>query len=332
MGEAILGDAESAAFLENMGQSAQVELLLDQGMRANTRAAQRPYMNALAQIVDGMGLYERDVEVFDTRIQEVGRSMLALRNNLSPEQLPELTQLFHAAGRASDRSGMSPSAALEELQGVEERVLTLSQEAGDRLRDAYIIPMEKMQVEYEAARGQLISSSGGNMDAEATPQEVMQILNLVGTQTTQELAGLGVTTPFGQFGPDDVPNLTYAELLNTINSRENSVTELTKQVLEERGFTELETTPLRIRPTRRTDLLRSQNAVNDALENTDFSGSGDALQRFVSQFPEGSQIDAGQNLIRLPNGTAEPITGQALAILQRQRTRGRIRRERMNTR
>ncbi len=338
MGEMILGDAESAAMLENMGQSAQVEVLLDQGMRANTRAAQRPYLNALAQIVDGMGLFERDVQVFDERVQEVGRSLLALRTNVAPDQLPQLTQLFHATGRAADRASMAPGAALDELMGIEEQVLTLSQEAGDRMRTAFVEPLERMQVEYEAARGQLLSASGGNMDALATAQEVVQILNLVGTQTSQELAGLGISTPFGTFGPDDVPDLTYAELLNTINSRENAVTDLTAKVLEERGFTELQSTPQRIRPTRRTNALQTQAAIDAAVKEatgvTTQRGPGSPglsiLENIMGRYP-GAELNADQGTLTLQDGTAIRLPPSARAQLEQLR-RQRSSRERVNSR
>lgn len=329
--ERITGDAEASALLDNMGQSAQVDLLFEQGMTRNSRAEQQPYMSALAQIADSVGLFERDAMQFDQRFQEVSRSMLALEKNVAPDQRNLLTQLFHAAGRAADRAQFGePGTALDELSAVESEILNLAQQASDRIRTAFVEPLEKVQVEYVQAREQLLTASNGNMDAQARPSEVVQILNLIGASTTQEF-GLQVTTPIFTLGQDNVPNLTYAELLNRINSRENALTDMVRGELEQRGFDDLQSSPLRIRPTDRRELMQRQAAVQEALESTDFRGESNALGRFMSRFPEGSQLDAGQNLVKLPSGESVPVTGQALTILQRQRS-GRSRRERMNSR
>ncbi len=335
LSERILGDDAAAATLENIGQASQVEVLIDQGMRARTRAEQRPIMAALSQIADSMGLFERDMFLADDYDAAINESIMAAASFVGPEQKEELAQLADQQSRAWQRSQFQPTEGLADMQAVSEKVLELTGQAGDRIRTDFIEPLRELELEMSGVRQQLLDSSQGNMTAMATPQEVLQVLNILNTQTSQEFGGINIAVPFvGGISPDDVPNMTYGELMNAMTSHLKGTADYVNAQLAERGADIIAQAPARLVPTPRSDLISTrtavEEAVNDAMgEGTDEvlrdstfgMGNDNAVTRWMQALPAGTQLDAENFIATAPDGTQFRPPGSARALLEQVRRR-----------
>lgn len=339
--ERILGDDEARAVLEDLGQLSTVEVMVDQGMRAIQRGEQRPVMAALAQIVDGLGLFERDRFEADKLDQAVNESLAAAAGFLGPEQREELAQLADQQARAWERAQYQPSEGMEEMRAVSGKALDITRQAGDRLQADFIQPLNDLKFSVAQTRQQLLDSSGGNMDANATKAEVAQVLQLVGSNPGEAgFGGLNVSIPFiGGFTPNDLPSMTYSELLNVLHSTEKGAEDFVNSELEARGAPVIAAAETRLQPTRRTDRLAASKAVNEALETAyeaagterDIGiGSGgtarDAVANWVNSLPAGTELDLENARAISPDGQVYRAPPSARALIDQQRRRRRSRR------
>lgn len=333
--ERILGDDAALAVLEKTGQSAAVELLIDQGMRARTRAEQRPVMGALAGIIDGLGLFERDQFIAADYDAAINESIMAAAQFVGPEQREELAQLADAQARAYERAAFQPTEGLTDMQAVSDRVLEITRTAGDRIESEWLSPLRELKFDTATIRQQLLDAGGDNLQANATPQEVLQVLNFVNSQTSQEFGGFALNIPFlGGITPDDVPNLTYAELLNTLHSREKGAEQFVNAELEKRGAQTIAAAPTRLLATPKQDEAAATKAVNDAINEVYNNGgipdpgmanfgSGpqqlNAIERWLQSLPQGAQLDAQNSVAITPDGKTYQPPQSARTLLEQQR-------------
>lgn len=340
--ERILGDEQARADLEQMGQLGSVELLIDRGLKAPRRSEQQPVLDALGQIVDGLGLWERDRIEAGRLDQRINESLAAAAGFVGPEQLEQIAQLADEAYRAYEQSQYSPSQGMESYRALTEKVQSVVDEASSNLRSTFIDPLRAIEADTAASREQLLQSSGGNLDARATPQEVLQVLNQLGSATSEELGGLSLSIPgIGGFGPDDVPDMTYGELLNALESNLKGRQQYVANELERRGAGVLAVSPMSYVPTPRTDRLASEaelsGMIEQALAEPEQGGAepnavrqvasdyGTAVQDWMQRYP-GAQLDAENTQLVTPEGRRIPAPPNARTLLEQIRRRARNRR------
>jgi len=316
--EQLLGDVESSAQLDKLGKVGVVEDIVEQARRAPTRAEQRPYMSALAQIADSLGAFEYERFEAGRLDERVTTSIADAAKFVDVTQHEQLAQLADGMARAKERAEFDPEQAMEDMRGIEGELRDVTKVAGERLNRQFIEPLREHEFNIASTMQQLTDVGGENLQATMSNDLTTQVLQLAGA-SLQQSADDKFAFRFGGLGwtPSEVPSMTYQQGIARLQSALKGQQDYVNQELTARGAPNVRAVEQRLSAGGGTG-TSSPASVEKAVESavSEIVGQAEGAMSGAARAALPNYVSAASSIIeKIMGGTQPDIKSQAADAL-----------------